>query len=671
LGDGTTVNRNIPEQVGTATNWLNIAGKNGATYATKTDGTLWAWGYNYYGQLGNGTNGAENIGAIPVQIGTSSDNLQIFSGENYALVKSIDGSLKASGQNNYGQLGDGTSTTVNVNNNKNTFVPIACPGVCIPPTQFLVTNLTSATATLSWTASTITPSQGYQYLYSTSPFIGGNNGSTISTTVNLTNLLPGTTYYWWVAPNCGFSWIEWESGGSFTTLPTTETGCWQSVDAGLYHSIGLKVDGTLWAWGDNHYGQLGDGTNSDRNKPTQIGTANNWTKISAGIRYSVGLKSDGTLWTWGSNIKGQLGNGTTTERNIPTQVGTATDWVNVATGDTHTLALKSDGTLWAWGLNDYGQLGDDTTVNKTTPIQIGTANDWLSIAAGMSHSLAIKTDGTLWAWGDNSKGQLGDGTIVAKKNPTQIGTATNWKNVDGGNEHSTGLKTDGTIWAWGDNRWGQLGDGTEISKNIPTQLGVETNWRNFATGYWGSTLAIKTDGTLWAWGYNSFGQLGDGTITHRYTPISIGTVTDRQSVALGSYHGLVINNNGFLSSAGHNGLGQLGDGTTASKPILTPVACPTSNIVVVGALARTMNEASMKADQLKVYPNPVQDILTISLDQKIISVTVYNTAGNPILTKTINDTKGNIDVSGLLSGVYQVKVIGANDFVKTVQIIKR
>lgn len=314
-------------------------------------------------------------------------------------------------------------------------------------------------------------------------------------------------------------------GTTVTKISPVQIGTgtnWNFVASGFSHTIGIKSDGTIWAWGLNGNGQLGDGTIVNKSVPTQIGTATNWVFASGGTLFTAALKSDGTIWTWGQNSSGQLGDGTVVDKNAPVNVGTATNWVKLSCGNVHTLAIKADGTLWAWGANSAGQLGDGTTVNKNAPVQIGVATNWASVSCGLNHTLAIKTDGTLWAWGQNVSGQLGDGTLTGKTAPIQIGTATNWAAVIGGGSHSVAIKTDGTIWAWGLNSSGQLGDGTVVNKVTPVQIGTATTW-NFAGCAGNCTAGIKSDGSLWTWGSNSSGQLGDGTTVNKNAPLQIGT----------------------------------------------------------------------------------------------------------------------------------------------------
>ena len=296
---------------------------------------------------------------------------------------------------------------------------------------------------------------------------------------------------------------------------------WVSATAGEGYTLAVRTDGTLWAWGDNSSGQLGDGTTTNRPAPVQVGSATNWDSVSAGLLHTVAVKTDGTLWAWGLNSSGQLGDGTTTSRSAPVQVGTGTAWASVAAGGTHTVALKTDGTLWTWGDNLRGELGDGTTTNRSTPAQVGTAH-WASVAAGQHHTVAIKADHALWAWGWNSLGQVGDGTTINRPSPVQVGTDTDWSSlaVGGTKMHSLAIKTNGTLWAWGFNRDGQVGNGTTTNQTSPVKVGTDTDWASAATGQWHS-LAVKTDGTLWAWGNNDSGQLGDGTTTGRLTPVPV------------------------------------------------------------------------------------------------------------------------------------------------------
>ena len=172
--------------------------------------------------------------------------------------------------------------------------------------------------------------------------------------------------------------------------------------------------------GLNTNGQLGDGTNNDRNNPIQVGNANSWQSVSAGYFHTLALKLDGTLWAWGDNFNGQLGDGTNVNKNSPVQIGSANDWQSVAAGFDHSISIKTDGSLSAWGWNINGQLGNGTSNSSNIPLQIGSANDWQDIAVGWNHSLSIKTDGTLWAWGANSYGQLGNGTNNETNSPVQV-----------------------------------------------------------------------------------------------------------------------------------------------------------------------------------------------------------------------------------------------------------
>lgn len=352
----------------------------------------------------------------------------------------------------------------------------------------------------------------------------------------------------------------------FIGTKQTHAQCWKKISASLAHTIAIKTDGTLWSWGSNLYGELGDGTSVDKYSPIQIGTETNWANLSAGTNHTVAIKTDGTLWAWGANYYGQLGDSTTVYKHSPVQIGTETNWASASAGDSYTLAIKTDGTLWAWGYNDKGQLGDGTTVDKYSPVQINSNIHWASISAGESHTLAIKTDGSLWAWGKNQFGQLGDNTTIDKYSPIKIGT--NWERVKAGADYTLAIKTNGSLWAWGENNYTQFGGGNAFV-NSPLQIGKDTNWAVVGTGF-NHIAGIKTDGSLWVWGYNLYGQLGNGTSVNTTSPNQMGLATDWVNVDAGDENTLAIKTNGTLWAWGDNGNGQLGDGSILSRnePVL-------------------------------------------------------------------------------------------------------
>ncbi|MCL2026082.1 MAG: hypothetical protein FWG92_04675, partial [Leptospirales bacterium] len=313
------------------------------------------------------------------------------------------------------------------------------------------------------------------------------------------------------------------------------------ISAGTWHTAAIKNDGTLWTWGHNEWGQLGDGTTIQCSVPVQENTkANDWKTVYAGVSHTAAIKNDGTLWTWGGNYFGQLGDETTTHRNIPVQENTkANNWKEVCAGYQYTAAIKDDGTLWTWGYNNFGQLGDGTTKRRNIPVQENTkANNWKAVSARYQYTAAIKDNGTLWAWGNNEYGQLGNGTTKRQNIHIQENTKANdWKEVCAGAYHTTAIKNDGTLWAWGHNSSGQLGDGTTTQRNIPVQENTKTNdWKKVCAGAY-HTAAIKNDGTLWVWGHNLNNQLGDGTTTHQNIPVQENTKANNwKAISAGYRH---------------------------------------------------------------------------------------------------------------------------------------
>ena len=354
---------------------------------------------------------------------------------------------------------------------------------------------------------------------------------------------------------------------------------WETVFIGesSTSTIALRNDGTLWAWGSGMYGVLGNGSGSAYAYPSpfQIGFANNWESVSTISGSTLAIKKDGTLWAWGENSYGQLGDGSTTQRVSPVQIGTDSDWASVEISHTEysgystfTLAIKKDGTLWAWGRNNYGQLGDGSTTDRHSPVQIGSAGNWASVSINCGSTMAIKKDGTLWAWGANSYGQLGDGSTIDKHSPIQIGSAGNWASVSINTGSTMAIKKDGTLWAWGLNNSGQVGDGSTTDRHSPVQIGFASNWASVSINT-GSTMAIKKDGTLWGWGANSYGQVGDGSTTNRHSQVQIGTASNWSSISIFKNFSIFgTRKDGTLWAWGNNSYGQLGNGTRTS--ISTP-----------------------------------------------------------------------------------------------------
>ncbi|OGX80885.1 hypothetical protein BEN47_06440 [Hymenobacter lapidarius] len=227
---------------------------------------------------------------------------------------------------------------------------------------------------------------------------------------------------------------------------------WREIAGGNSHTVATRTDESLWAWGSNGSGQMGSPALATARvrQPEQLGTDTNWQQAAVGNRHTVAVRTNGTLWAWGENAFGQLSDGTTTARNVPTQIGMATDWRSAAAGHNHTLAVRADGTLWAWGDNASSQLGDGTTTNRLAPVQIGTATNWQRVVTAATWALAVRTDGTLWVWGSSSRG-LGLGILFGsyRPEPTQIGTDTNWQWIDINGGRAAAVRTDGTLWVWG------------------------------------------------------------------------------------------------------------------------------------------------------------------------------------------------------------------------------
>jgi alpha-tubulin suppressor-like RCC1 family protein len=349
--------------------------------------------------------------------------------------------------------------------------------------------------------------------------------------------------------------------------------------SGSLVSKDIFTENGLYAWGINGLGSVGDNSIIDKNSPVRIGSLTNWKQVSIGLipltplANSFAIKTDGSLWAWGENSIGQLGNGTSgNSYSSPIQIGSLTNWKQVSAAGGFTHIIKTDNTLWTCGYNIDGQLGNGTRTNYSSPIQVGSLTNWKQVSnfgyGGLLPSFvaAIKTDGSLWVWGSNTGRQLTVYSVsVLYSSPIQVGSLTNWKQVATGQEYISAIKTDGSLWVWGNNVYGQFGNGTYGNiYSSPIQVGSLTNWKQVACGYY-HTMAIKTDGTLWTWGYNTNGQLGNGTITHYSSPIQIGSLTNWKQVSCSGFNSAAIKTDGSLWAWGDDAYGQLGNGTSGNS----------------------------------------------------------------------------------------------------------
>ena len=645
IGTGESSFLTVPTALSGTWQSLNSSGT-GSLYddwciGVKTDGSLWSWGTNSAGALGTGSTTATSS---PVQIGALTNWNKVACGSNHALAVKTDGTLWSWGANAFGQLGDGTTA------NKSSPIQVG--------------------ALTTWAQVGTTTFTSYAINTSGELFSWGKSGNGALGNGTITPALSSPVQI-----------------GAMTN--------WSSLSSaeGVDTVFSVKTDGTLWTWGANASGQQGTGSTTTTSSPVQVGALTDWSKIRISMTggfftngLTAAIKTDGSLWNWGNTPEGLL--------SSPVQVGALTNWSDVAVLREAIVANKTDGTLWSWGngktetnllgylistttptvISSPIQVGSISTATKlgvgasvgayfagtdlftwggfpqnglnkigtySSPVQVGASNFWKSIEFGRYGALALSTDGDIYAWGGNnisgqmgttnwvqsnpvqisgisnvasisftafscaavtasgklytwgsaSSGQLGNSTTTPNlSSVTQVGALTNWSKAVGGNNYYLSVKTDGTLWTWGSNGSGQLGDGTVVSKSSPIQVGALTSWKSVSTGSTGTSAAITVSGSLWTWGDGSSGILGTGSTASQSSPVQVGALAVWSNVSLGLNHALAVRTDGTLWSWGKNNLGQLGDGTTADK----------SSPVQIGALTNWKSVAAGSSNSLAV-----------------------------------------------------------------------
>ncbi len=586
-GDVSTLPVRIPVQVAPDQRWKDVSVGAAFTVAIRQDGTLWSWGSS----ISLGIGATFNMPS-PVQVGTFDDFESVSAGGNHVLALRQDGSLWGWGLNSSGQLGIGDTTT-----------------------RSLITQIGFPSG---WTAVSCGTNHSLALRSDGSLWATGSNGT------NQLGLGDST------------------QRNAFTQIGSATD--WRAISAGGSSSYAIKTNGTLWSWGGNINSQLGLGSASlsPVTFPTQVGSASDWLVVSAGSAHATGVLSDGSLLAWGSALEGAPGHGSSLVRSTPTAISTERDWTTVAAAANHTVALKRDGSLWAAGSNGSGQLaspnanpvllasggvrsasnggpnlhfikfdgslwglgnnfsafGDGTSISRPQPIQIGSFLDWSGVSSGSNHILALRQNGTLWASGSNTSGQLGLGDTNPRPALTQVGSSTSWRQISAGSSFSAALQSDGSLWTWGLNSNGQLALGSTTTATVPTRVGSASDWTQVASGNI-HVIALKSNGTAWAAGFNATGQLGNGTTTTATTLVQIGSASDWIQIAGGGGHTLLLKNDGSVWACGFNAFGQLGDGSTTSRSSPVRMTLPTG--VVATAIAAGPNHSLVLTSAGTVY----------------------------------------------------------------------
>jgi alpha-tubulin suppressor-like RCC1 family protein len=306
--------------------------------------------------------------------------------------------------------------------------------------------------------------------------------------------------------------------------------------------------GSALSWGSNSQGQLGNNSTIARSSPVSVtGGFTDWTQVSAGASHSLGVRANGTAWAWGLNdlFVSLLGDNTTVSKSSPVLIaGGFTDWTQVSAGQNHSLGLRENGTAWSWGFNTQGQLGDNSSVEKSSPVQVaGGFTDWIEVSAGGSHSLGLRENGTAWSWGNGQSGQLGNNYASGfpnKSSPVSVvGGFTDWIQLSTKNAANLGVRSNGTVWGWGGNFFGEIGDGTTINRSSPVLVvGGFTDWTKVSGGG-AHSLGLRENGTAWAWGNGNNGRLGDNSSVDKSSPVQVaGGFTDWTQLSAGGSHGL-------------------------------------------------------------------------------------------------------------------------------------
>jgi alpha-tubulin suppressor-like RCC1 family protein len=556
-----------------------LAGGDTHTLAVSVDGVVSAWGSNGYFKLGLGIRN-EATRTSPVTVPGISNVLAVATGDQHSLALRTDGTVWGWGSNYYGQLGLGSTVS-------DATSPIQVPGLA---------NIATVATT------------------GVNSFAVGKDGSVWSWGLNGSGELGDGT--------------ETDRSSPVRIAGLTDV---VEVAGGGTHVLALRRDGTVWAWGYSYEGALGVGGSAlsvgkkQSLTPIQVQGLSNVVSIAAGNDLSVALRSDGTVWAWGGAGNGgcSLGRGANQSSWMPAQVGQIAHIVGIKASGSFTLALRDDGTVWSWGSNRQtksnaeaapvigGQLGDGTSDSqRCEPGQVSGLTSIRSIGVGPDHGLAIDTAGSLYTWGSNRDGELGNGVPGNRLAPGKLALSLGATSSSPGNgtpgvnarviqiaagvEHSLALGTGEVYWAWGSNYSGNLGNGSTVDQPTPIKIAL-AGVDSLAAGT-DASMALKSDGTVLSWGYNSYGELGDGTTTGRAMPGSVAGLTGIRKLSFKYAHALALAGNGTVWAWGSNSAGELGDGSKTNRSTPVKVLGLEGGSPVVQVVAGVSNSLALRAD---------------------------------------------------------------------------
>jgi alpha-tubulin suppressor-like RCC1 family protein len=594
LDEGPTVCRDEPQQVAPDGSWVRVAVGTRHTCAIQSDATLWCWGDNEGAQIGDGAVGPMYTRFEPVQVGRGRHWAGVAARDTHTCAREMDGTMWCWGSG--APLGDGTegwsSTPVLV---------AGPPAVALAEGSRTEHNCAIDEDGRLWCWGR--PGWGVLATEDTEPVLAptiidvGVPVRRAAVAYNNTCVVRDDGQLWCWGYNRSGQLLNGEQGPGVhetTPLQVTTRSDWVDVSVGNNYICARDGDGKDHCWGDNYSGEVGAGTSGSDNTPllevSEVGVwaggapSTGWTQVAAGGSHGCGLRDDGSLWCWGNRYSGALGTGddvadcsasnpATCHITTPAPV-TGSGWDTISAGGGHTCALRNGGELWCWGSNSYGAAGDGGTEHVRVPTRLGADSDWTLVAAGYWHSCALRGTGSLWCWGTDGCGEsgsgVGGGTVPT---PTQVGLDADWQHVAAGQRHTCGVRQGGTLWCWGYNAYGEIGDGSidtqppgeydplNVSKLVPTQA-IGTGYVKAALGEV-HTCAIRDDGSLWCWGSNRVGQLGvdvPGDDAVEPTPQQVGNATTWADVVAGGSSTCGHRTDGTVWCWGENTSGQIGIG---------------------------------------------------------------------------------------------------------------